>query len=178
MAGGGVLDLRRIEAGDDLHHAGDLLRLREVERFHQPVGDRAAHDLGDQAVRGAQIVGVFGPAGHFLVCVHAGDALSDSHMTSLLANKLEGSIYNGKPRSAAGCSLVISNTIPPRKKQNRSSGDKQGAFASRPRREAKARDGGDQPVVMNAKRSTKRMTRTTVKGLISLYLPESSLMST
>ena len=90
MAGGGVLDLRRIEAGDDLHHAGDLLGLREVEGFHQPVGDRAAHDLGDQAVRGAQIVGVPGPAGHLLICVHAGDALPDSHKTSLLADKLEG----------------------------------------------------------------------------------------
>ena len=45
MAGGGVLNCRRVEAGEDLHHPGDFLRRAGVDGLHEAVGDGAVENL-------------------------------------------------------------------------------------------------------------------------------------
>ena len=75
-----------VEAGQDLHHAGDGLRLCGVDGLHIAVGNGGMQDPGHQGALIAQVRRVLGAARGFVIGVHAGDAFADAfaHQASLL----------------------------------------------------------------------------------------------
>ena len=84
VAGGGILDLRHVEAGEHLHHPGQRFGRRGVHAFDPSVGDGAVEDLGHQRIAGAEVVGILGAAGHLVHGVHPLDTSADFHKTHLL----------------------------------------------------------------------------------------------
>ena len=84
VAGGGVLDVRHVKAGQHLHHPGQGLGGGDIHGLDPAVGNGAVENLRLQHRTGAEIVGVFGAAGHLVGGVHAGDAPPDFHKTHLL----------------------------------------------------------------------------------------------
>ena len=76
----------RIEAGQDLHHAGDGLRRRGVDGLHVAVGNGGMQDPGHQGASIAQVRHIFGAARGLFIGVHTGDAFADAfaHQASLL----------------------------------------------------------------------------------------------
>ncbi|MPN03737.1 hypothetical protein SDC9_150969 [bioreactor metagenome] len=79
MAGGGVLKVGHIKAGDHLNHALHRLRLGRVHGNHAPVGDGAVKNFGHQHGSVQKIVGVFGAARDLIVGVHPVDTFADFH---------------------------------------------------------------------------------------------------
>ena len=76
MPGGGEIVFRHVEAGEDLHHAGDLHRLLQVDGGDHAVGHGGVDQPGDQCALVAQIVGVLCPAGGLVKGVHPDLALA------------------------------------------------------------------------------------------------------
>ena len=79
-------DIGNVEAGQDPHHTGYGLRLRDVDGLYKPVGDGGMENFGHQGAAVAQIVHILGPAGGLFIGVHPGHAFSDAfaHRTALL----------------------------------------------------------------------------------------------
>ena len=73
---GGKGKIRHIKAGENLHHAGNLLRLGGVHPFHHAVGNGGVDNPRDQSGTVAEIVGVFRPAGGLVKGVHTEHALT------------------------------------------------------------------------------------------------------
>ena len=78
MARRGKLDVRRVEAGQDLHNAGDGLRRRRIHGLHKAVGDGGMADLRNQGAAVTEVVHVFGPACGLFIGVYAGHAFADA----------------------------------------------------------------------------------------------------
>ena len=78
MPSRGEVVLRHVEAGDDLHHSGDLLRLRCVHRSHISVGDIRMKHLRHIYIAVAQIIHILRAPGHLLEGVHPFYTLSDN----------------------------------------------------------------------------------------------------
>ena len=72
----GEVVLRHVEAGEDLHHPGDGLRLAGVDGGDHAVGHGGVDQAGHQGAAVAQIVGVFGPARGLVKGVHPDPALA------------------------------------------------------------------------------------------------------
>ena len=70
VTGGGEGVLRHVEAGQDLHHAGDRLRSGGVHRLHEAVGNGGVLDAHIQRVPGHQILVIFGASGGLVKGVH------------------------------------------------------------------------------------------------------------
>ena len=77
MARGGEADIRHVEAGDDLHHAGELFGFGSIDSFHEAVGHGAVQHPGHQGAHRTQIGGVFGGAGDLVPGVHPDHAFAD-----------------------------------------------------------------------------------------------------
>ena len=117
VAGGGVLDVRHVKAGEHLHHPGQGLGLGDVHGFHPAVGDGAVEHRRLQHGMGAEVVGILGAAGDLVGRVHAGDASSDFHKKARLlsvwhhqytatAGKREGELP-GRPAWLSGPGHIL-----------------------------------------------------------------------
>ena len=84
MAGGRILDVGHIKTGQYLYHTGQGGSGSCIYRLDPAVGNGAVENLRLQHRTGAEIVGIFGAAGHLVGGVHAGDAPPDFHKTHLL----------------------------------------------------------------------------------------------
>ena len=82
VAGGGILDVGYVKAGEDLHHPGHLLCLGEVHVLHHAVCNGAVEDPGHQDPLAPEIVGIFRPAGHLVQSVHPVDTSSNFHKST------------------------------------------------------------------------------------------------
>ena len=71
VTGGRERDVGHVEAGQDLHDAGDLLRLADVDRLDEAVRDGRVLDPDEQRILRGQIIIVFCPAGRLVEGVDA-----------------------------------------------------------------------------------------------------------
>ena len=88
VAGGGELDVGHVEAGDHLNDAGQGLGGGDIHGLYDAVGDGAVENLRHQHGTLAEIVGVFGAAGHLVGGVHPVDASSNFHNAHLLVEPI------------------------------------------------------------------------------------------
>ena len=79
MAGGRKRDIRHVEAGQDLHDAGDRGGFRGVQFLHEAVRSGRMQDVRDQRVPPDEILRISGAAGHLVEGVDASDVLSNAH---------------------------------------------------------------------------------------------------
>ena len=77
VTGHGIGPVGHVEAGEDRHHAGDLLGLRGVHRDDPTVADRGVEDPRLKAGLGAEVVGEHGTSRDLVVRVDARDGTSD-----------------------------------------------------------------------------------------------------
>ena len=86
VAGRGERDVRHVEAGQDLHNAGDLLGLADVDRLDEAMRNGRMLDSDEQRILRGQIIIVFCPAGCLVKGVDTNLALAyDVHsVTSIL----------------------------------------------------------------------------------------------
>ena len=66
VAGGREREIWHVEAGQDLHDAGDLFGLADIDRLDKAVGDGGMLDPDEQCVLRGQIIIVFCPAGRLV----------------------------------------------------------------------------------------------------------------
>ena len=90
MACSGELDVRDIKTSKNLNDAGNLLGLRNIDRFYKTVGNGGADNFDDQSVLVAQIICVLCSAGCLVKRVHTLYALTD-----MMAHKMCLLLYFG-----------------------------------------------------------------------------------
>ena len=74
----GKCDVWHIEAGQNLHHAGDGLRRRGVHGLYKAMGNGGMADFHDQRAAVTEVVHVLGTACGLFIGVHALYALADA----------------------------------------------------------------------------------------------------
>ena len=106
----GELDVGHIEAGQNLHHPGDGLRLRRVHGLNEAVGDGGVTDPRNQGGGVAEVLHILGPARGLFVGVHPGDALADAFAHtrasfSYIRNEKIGIFSLLSRKNGLGCSI-------------------------------------------------------------------------